>query len=165
MISKIAVTQPHAAYAAFVRHLQSRWVSTTRTTPGMDKLLEPLEMAIRTKFFPALFGREISDLERALFALPCRHAGLGIPNPCYSSAAFENSLQLTKTMVTKILRKEREFDPRELRREQNSTRDKQKIVVRALCKHNLQALSERVDLPKNLKRAIELASNLEHLGG
>ena len=61
-------------------------------------------------------------------------------------------------MVTKILRKKREFDPRELRREQNSTRDKQKIVARALCKHNLQALSERVDLPKNLKRAIELAS-------
>ena len=37
-LSKIAVTQPHAAYSAFTRNLQSQWVSTTRTVVLVNQL-------------------------------------------------------------------------------------------------------------------------------
>ena len=70
----IAKTHSHAAYAAFTHGLCSKWTYFVRTIPAISSLLEPLEDIISLQLLPALTGRSISDVERALFSLP---VGLG----------------------------------------------------------------------------------------
>ena len=54
-LSAVAITQPHAAYAAFTHGLSSHWTYISRTIPGIQDLLRPLETAIhhwtRSLFF------------------------------------------------------------------------------------------------------------------
>ena len=81
-LSEIANVQPQAAYAVFTHALTNRWTFLMRTVPGTDRLLQPLEEAIRHQFLPAVTGRQgITDLERDLLALPARHGGLGVTIP------------------------------------------------------------------------------------
>ena len=81
-LSRIAVSQPHAAYSAFTHGLMGKWVFTARCSEGAASYFEPLETVIRNSFIPALTGRNApSDEERALLALPVRHGGLGLSNP------------------------------------------------------------------------------------
>jgi len=49
-----------------------------RKVPDASELLEPLENAIKDQLIPALVGREVSDAERQILALPLRHGGLGL---------------------------------------------------------------------------------------
>ena len=39
-----------------------------RTIPNISQFFAPLEEAIREKFIPAMVGRNISDIERRIFA-------------------------------------------------------------------------------------------------
>ena len=61
--------------------------------PGISDLFSPLDQSIRLRLLPALFGKcTFSDAERQLISLPSRLGGLGIINPCVSSAfQFEAS--------------------------------------------------------------------------
>ena len=45
----------------------------------MAHLFQPVEEIIRSKFLPTIFGQDISQLDREIFALPIRNGGLGIP--------------------------------------------------------------------------------------
>jgi hypothetical protein len=100
MRSTIALTQPHAAYAAFTHG--SMYIS--RTIPEIQDLLQPLETAIHQHFTPALTGREAcSALERDLLALPTRLGGMGLANPTSNSAhVFPASLRITAPLVALI---------------------------------------------------------------
>ena len=100
MRSTIALTQPHAAYAAFTNG--SSYIS--RTIPEIQDLLQPLETAIRQHFTPVLTGREAcSALERDLLALPTRLGGMGLANPTSNSAhVFPASLRITAPLVALI---------------------------------------------------------------
>ena len=49
-----------------------------RTVADASELFEPLENAIKDQLIPALVGREVSDAERQILALPLRHGGLGL---------------------------------------------------------------------------------------
>lgn len=81
-LSEIADSQPHAAYGAITHGLAGKWTHLSRTTPGINQHLLPLEKSIRTTLLPKLTGREPpNDLERDLFALPARLGGLNIGNP------------------------------------------------------------------------------------
>ena len=60
-LSSFAMTQPHAAYAAFTHGLVSRWnyllrVVDWETLSSID-LLQPLESAIQFQFIPAITGQ------------------------------------------------------------------------------------------------------------
>ena len=46
-LSSIAITQPHAAYAAFTHGLKHKWTYLTRTIPNINDQLQPLEDVIR----------------------------------------------------------------------------------------------------------------------
>ncbi len=72
-LSSIAVTQPHAAYAAFTHGVASKWKYLTRTIPDIEDLFKPLEEAIRMRFLPALTGQNaFNDVDRDLMApYPC----------------------------------------------------------------------------------------------
>ncbi len=52
-LASIAHTQPHAAHAAFIHGLASKWSYLTRTIPNTSHLLQPLEDTIRTRLAPA----------------------------------------------------------------------------------------------------------------
>ena len=46
-LSQVAVTQPHAAFAAFTHGISSKWTYLSRTIPGISTLLQPLEDVVR----------------------------------------------------------------------------------------------------------------------
>ena len=77
-LSSIAITQPHAAYAAFTHGLMNKWMFLARTIGGISDHFQPLEEAIRHRFLPSLTGQKaLSDAERgALVVLASR-----IPQP------------------------------------------------------------------------------------
>ena len=106
--SQVAVSQPHAAYAAFTHGISSRWSYVLRTIPETHDLLLPLEDAIRQRFIPALTGRpSCSTLERDLMAIPVRLGGLGLSTPAMlSPTAFQASEQLTGPLVALIVSQE-----------------------------------------------------------
>ena len=81
LLTDIAHSQPHAAFAALRHSLINKWSYLARTISNMGDLFTPLEEAIRFQLLPAITGRDaFSDLERDLFALPTRMGGLGITN-------------------------------------------------------------------------------------
>ena len=104
-LSEIAVSQPHAAYSALTHGLSSKWSYLSRVTPNISHLLNPLDVALKTKLLPALTGRPIpNDQECTLFALPARHGGLGIRIPSKSAKReLQSSQQVTFSFVAKIL--------------------------------------------------------------
>ena len=110
-LSEIGLTQPHATYSAFTHGLLGRWTFLSHTLPGISELLSALEQSICLYLLPALFGKcTFSDTdERQLISLPSRLGGLGIINPCLSSAfQFEASQRVTGPLVLLLL----EQDPR-----------------------------------------------------
>ncbi len=104
VLSSFAVTQPHAAYAAFTHGLTNRWTFLARTTPNFGNLLQPLEEAIRYKFLPALTGKAaLSDDVRDLLALPVRLGGLGVIDPtCLSDFHHTSSKNISAPLVSLI---------------------------------------------------------------
>ena len=66
ILSKIALTEPHAAYAAFTHCLQAKWNYISRTISGVGELLLDIERAIRQKFIPSLIKQEVNDDLRTL---------------------------------------------------------------------------------------------------
>ena len=86
----VAQTQPHAAYASFTHGVMAKWNYVLRVTKLEElslNLLQPLEHAIRTCFFPSLTGQSApNDLLRELLALPPKLGGLGLVNPINSAA-------------------------------------------------------------------------------
>ena len=74
-LSKIAKTQPHAAYCAFTHGLISKWNYLLRVTDWEEHqaadVLKPLEQAIHSHFIPALTGQPPpGEQMRELLALP-----------------------------------------------------------------------------------------------
>ena len=100
-LSSIAISKPHAAYAAFTHGAISKWTYLARTIPDIGDLLKPLENSIRQKFLPAITGQvALNDSERELVALPVCHGGLGITDPSKQTAfQHECSLKITKPLT------------------------------------------------------------------
>ncbi len=102
-LSDIAKEDPHVAYAGFTKGLAHRWSYIQRTIPGISDLFIPLEEAIRNNFVPAIVGRQVSELEREMLALPLRFGGLGIQNPvCVADREFEASKSITEDLKNLI---------------------------------------------------------------
>ena len=103
LLSKFAVTQPHAAYAAFTHGFTSKWTYLTRVVPNVSDLFAPLEAIIRQIFLPSVTGQSSSsDSERELLALPVRLGGLGIISPTkLSSLQYNASLKSLCDLILK----------------------------------------------------------------
>ena len=76
-LAEFARSQPQAGYAAFTFELRHRWTYFMRTLPDIENLLQPLERAISDVLIPSLIGRDCSEAERNLVALPVRMGVLG----------------------------------------------------------------------------------------
>ncbi len=102
-LADFAVEEPQSALAAFGKGICHRWRFLQRTISNIDNLFEPLEEAIRHKLIPSIFGREVSDLERRILALPFRLGGLGIRNPVETaSREYAASRGITKQLTDRI---------------------------------------------------------------
>ena len=154
-LAKVAVSQPHAAYAAFTHGMSSRWTYLMRTIPNLHDILLPLEEAICQHLIPALTGRtSCSTAERDLLALPVRLGGLGLANPAtLSSPSFQALGLLTKPLVDLIRSQEtnQTVNP-------ETTSDIKKSIMRLnRLRHIQQADSVQNHLTLGLKRSVELA--------
>ena len=68
-LAKIAVSQPQAAYSAFISGYMHKFTYLIRTMGNISHMLQPVEDAIRYKFIYALCeGRHCNDIERSLLA-------------------------------------------------------------------------------------------------
>ena len=155
-LAHIAISQPHAAYAAFTHGLSGRWTYLLRTIPNVQDLFLLLENAIQQHFIPALTGLPpCSKLERNLLALLVRHGGLGIVNPTtLSSPYYQASELLIKPLVSIIVSQEtnKTVDPDTVIASKRDVRDMNRR------RHAQQACTVKDELPENLKRHAELAS-------
>ena len=110
---------------------------------------------IRThKFIPAITGRRsITDVERELFALPCKLGGLGIPNPTIVSDTYYNtSLEISAPLVQLIIECKYQYSS-DVELEQNHI--KYSMKKRKREQQNDNAMNWKP--PDTLKRAMELA--------
>ena len=79
-LSKIAKSQPQAAYSAFVGGFKHRLTYHIRTMPNINEELKALDHLIDTIFIPAISdGHICSQDERLLLSLPAKLGGLAIP--------------------------------------------------------------------------------------
>ena len=103
VLSEAASSQPQLAYAALSRSLQHEWTFLLRVVPQCGQLFQKLDLSLSSHFLPAMFGVEVSAVERRLFALPLRLGGLGICNPvALASHLFNLSIDGTKHLVRSI---------------------------------------------------------------
>jgi len=86
--------------------LQSEWRFLQRLLiPGSSPCFKELDDVIARVFIPALVGRRVSDLEKRLFALPTRFAGLGIGVPSkQAQTAYDLSVAATSMVREAIHR-------------------------------------------------------------
>ena len=156
-LSRIATTQPHAAYAAFTHGLISKWTYLARTVPDIEDMFQPLEDAIRQQFLPSLTGQAaFSDADRDLMALPVCLGGLGIINPsCQSTAHNNTSVKITAPLVALILQQSHILPP-EAKDGQLRARMDSRTLRRQRESSAASDLKER--LPRNLQRALEIST-------
>ena len=122
----------------------------------MQEHLGPLERVVRTKLLPALLGDStpLSDVERELFALPCKYGGLAINNSVADARhRLADSRLLSLSLQKKLLAGEAElgFDQSEHRA----------VVSSIKAKWASRYESRRVKLYREnpgLKRIIKYAS-------
>ena len=151
----IAISQPHAAYAAFTHGLVHRWTFLARTIEGIGHLFQPLEDIILHKFIPALTGRsDISTEERNIMALPVRLGGLGIANPVQQASRHHQASKKITSALTSQIQKQATTVPPETNeaiiRAKNEVRfNKQKQDVQ-----NLEEVSKNVN--HTLQRSLTL---------
>ena len=106
-LALFAEDEPQAALTAFAKGVSCRWRYLQRTVPNIAEYFRPLEDAIRHKLIPSMLGREISDTERRIFALPYRYGGLAIRNPITTAdEEFQASSMITAELTKAIINQE-----------------------------------------------------------
>ena len=98
-LSTIAKSEPQVSYSAMVFGIQHRWKFVQRTISNISELLLPLENEIRHNLIPALVGREVSDDERDILALP-KFDTVVLEYPGQMKTVILNMLHLVKSHST-----------------------------------------------------------------
>ena len=158
-LSKIALTEPQAAYAAFVSGFQHKLTYYIRTIPGLRDHLKILDETINNKLIPSFTnGQHCTPDERKLLSLPVRLGGLSIP--IFADIAdreFENSKQITSQLSTNIKNQiiDYTFD------QQQHNNDKKEITKARDENHK----STLINLRKKMSPAEIRANDLAQLKG
>jgi hypothetical protein len=109
-------------------------------------LFEPLETAIRAKLLKELVGREVSDVERRLLALPVRLGGLGVRNSIQTSQSeYTASVQITKQLTDKICQQDQDISTIDWKKVQSEKED-------MITKRNLNFLAEQEAIIRELSK-------------
>lgn len=110
-LSKIATSEPQAAYSAFTAGFKHKLTYFIRTIPHLSDILKPIDDIINKQFIPAITERQaISEEDRRLLSLPVRMGGLGIPIFSESCVIeYEISQRITNQLKEKILAQDEEY--------------------------------------------------------
>ena len=110
-LSKIARTQPHAAYICYVKGFLHKYTYFMRTIPNISTLLRHLDQAI-DNFLKVLFdNHEFSNVERNLWSLPVRLGGLGVPIPSQvSDQQYEHSRLINEKLTSKVIGQQKIYE-------------------------------------------------------
>ena len=156
-LSRMATTQPHAAFAAFTHGLSGRWTYLARTTPHIEDLIKPLEEAIRRVFIPNLTGRNaFNNTERDMLALPPRLGGLGISDPSKKSALHYSTCEtISAPLVRLILDQSEEYTP-EVKATQTRLRNNARKFHRQYEVRTANNLKEHLSI--RLQKALTICS-------
>ena len=144
-LSRIAQSQPQAAYAALVHGLQGQWSFLCRAMSVSEELLQPLEDALRDCLIPVITSHTPpGSILRRVFALPCRLGGLGMINPRSLAHQFHCSLQITRSLVDCILSGDGHLDDAlsDVRREKAAVRTNCRQVQAAEALDIMDSASE-----------------------
>ena len=109
-LATIAETEPQVAFSALTKSMQFQWNYVQRVVPGCQSLFDELESVIAEKFLPAIFGCEVSSLERELFSLPARMGGLGVFKPNEMTEMLFNSSKNSTKVIVDAIRGRQEFE-------------------------------------------------------
>jgi hypothetical protein len=147
-LSRVAHRYPQAAYAGLTKSLQTEWTYLQRVVPDLEAHFTAVEQVIVDEFLPALFGEEdgaVLEPLRALFTLPCRLAGLGVPDPRHTSAGNYKDSKSVTTMIAQCLRASKDLDVGTyLERASQETRTN-RAVREGMAENRLEAYLETVD--------------------
>ena len=104
-LSEFAVTQPRAAYTAFIHVFLHRWSYVARTIPWSPELFHPLDDVVSLHFLPAVTGwRGFGSMERELLSLPAHLGGLGVVVPSIHFSSFYSlSKQIAAPFIDQLL--------------------------------------------------------------
>ena len=154
-LADIARDEPQVALSAYNTGLSQRWKFVQRTIPSIAELFEPLETAIRHELIPALCGREVSDTERRIFALPYRYGGLGILNPTQTAEReYRASKEITAPLTDLIY--QQDMDLTHLNREAVSEKKAEMMKAKEEAL-KLEHESVMIELDIKAKRLLEAA--------
>ena len=152
-LTEMAVSEPHAAFAAYIHGEQHRFSYFMRTIPGMEVYLKPLDDLINNKLLPAITGFALSEVDRELFSLPIRDGGLGVPILTEAaSAQFVASQTMCAPLIALIIDQDTQVpDPASTRGV--ASHERQRKVVEA--KRKMEATDAKLS-PSTL-RAVQQA--------
>ena len=104
VLSKIAKTEPQAAYAAFVSGFKHKLTYYIRTMPNIKQNLTRLDAVVDNVFIPVITdGHLCTTDERRLLSLPVKKGGLAIPIlSTMAEFQFANSRAATEQLVEHI---------------------------------------------------------------
>ncbi len=145
-LTKIAVSQPHVAYAAYIHGEQHRYTYFMRTLFDIDSNLAPIDKLLDEKFLPALFGRDLTPNERDLVSLPIKEGGLGIRKiSSNSSLNYETSAQFTAPLIKQIVQQS-DFlpDTGEVSRAKHNAREKLEAVEKLAMEETKEKQSPEI---------------------
>ncbi len=103
----LAGNYPQAAYVGFTFCLQNEWHYVQRVTSETTPHFARLEVAIRTKFLPALLGIATFDLDskfRELLTHSVKMGGIASQNPVVTAVhVHETSLHATSHLIASMV--------------------------------------------------------------
>ena len=88
---------------AMTKSLQCEWTYLQHVLPNCDTFFAPLGHTILTRFLPALFVCEVSQLEQQMFSLPVRWGGLGLSMPSVSASLNFSASQCATQVIVKAI--------------------------------------------------------------
>ena len=86
-LAKAAKVYPQLAYSALTQSLSFEWSYLQRVTDGCDEEYSWLCDVIRSVFTPTVLGRDVLQMEHALFELPIKLGGLTLADLVKSTVA------------------------------------------------------------------------------
>ena len=155
-LSKIAVTEPQIALSAFTKGICHRWSLIQRTVGDIGYLFLPLEECIREHLIPSIVGRNVSDTERKILALPVRYGGLGISDPSKTAEReYHASVVITEDLTGLLYQQEQDLSLFDAERQQLLIKEL-KASKESIISNDLNIICNQTDVSPTLKRALEL---------
>ena len=159
-LTEIAEAEPQAAHSAVIHGWLSKWNHLLRTsdwnTLSPDKLLQPLEEVLSTKFIPQLTGvNPPGQSTRDLLALPPRLGGLGLPNPTKIAGDQQvASKSITSPLVDRIMHQSHDLGTAV----QQQHEEKQNVLKKKRDNQKRDAEEIHKNLSQTWKRCMEIAT-------